>query len=80
MEDKMEFINREALRMAREVADETGTLLAGNICNTNLYDPNNPEANAEVNMITAIEEEESYPIDQLVEEFDQLDESYFLGL
>ena len=39
-----------------------------------------PAANAEVNMITAIEEEESYPIDQLVEEFDQLDESYFLGL
>ena len=36
-EDELERINKEALRMAREVADETGTLMAGNISNTNIY-------------------------------------------
>ena len=30
-------INRQALAIAKEVADETGTLLAGDICNTNVY-------------------------------------------
>ena len=34
-EDDLEKINRIALKMAREVADETGTLMAGGICNTN---------------------------------------------
>ncbi|XP_006823590.1 betaine--homocysteine S-methyltransferase 1-like [Saccoglossus kowalevskii] len=34
-------MNKDALRMAREVADETGTLMAGNICNTNLYTAEN---------------------------------------
>ena len=38
-----------------------------------------PAATAEVNTLAAAEEEE-HPLDQLVEEFDQLDESYFLGL
>jgi betaine-homocysteine S-methyltransferase len=36
-EELLEQINRQALRLAREVADETGTLLAGNVCNTNLW-------------------------------------------
>ena len=36
-EDELEQINRNALRMAREVADETGTLMAGNISNTNIF-------------------------------------------
>jgi hypothetical protein len=35
----LEEMNRQALRLAREVADESGTLVAGNVCNTNLYDP-----------------------------------------
>ena len=30
-ENDLERLNKEALRMAREVADETGTLMAGNI-------------------------------------------------
>jgi betaine-homocysteine S-methyltransferase len=38
----LEEMNRQALALAREVADESGTLLAGNICNTNLYDPQSP--------------------------------------
>ncbi len=39
-EDDLEKINRTALKIAREVADKTGTLMAGNICNTTIYDPN----------------------------------------
>ena len=38
-EDALEEINRQALRIAGEVARETGALLAGDICNTNIYDP-----------------------------------------
>ena len=40
-EDELEAINRQALRIAREVAEEYDCLLAGNICNTNIYEPNN---------------------------------------
>jgi methionine synthase I (cobalamin-dependent) len=36
-EDLLEEINRQALDIARQVADETGTLLAGNVCNTNIW-------------------------------------------
>jgi betaine-homocysteine S-methyltransferase len=43
LEHMLEPLNRGALRIAREVAYETGTLLAGNICNTNLYDPDDQE-------------------------------------
>lgn len=32
-EDALEELNHAALRIAREVAEETGSLLAGNICN-----------------------------------------------
>src|SRR5919205_533733 len=45
-EDDLERINRRALEIAREVADETGTLLAGDVCNTNVY--TGPEADATV--------------------------------
>ncbi|XP_077977731.1 betaine--homocysteine S-methyltransferase 1-like [Glandiceps talaboti] len=40
-ENEILKMNKDALRMAREVADETGTLMAGNICNTNIYAPTN---------------------------------------
>src|SRR3954447_16190734 len=33
-EGDLEPLNRQALRLAREVADEGGALVAGNICNT----------------------------------------------
>jgi betaine-homocysteine S-methyltransferase len=36
-EDQLEPLNREALKIARKVARETGTLLAGNLSNTNIY-------------------------------------------
>ena len=36
-EGDLERINRTALRLAKKVARETDTLLAGNICNTSIY-------------------------------------------
>jgi betaine-homocysteine S-methyltransferase len=38
-EKDLERINREALRIAKKVARSTGALFAGNICNSNIYDP-----------------------------------------
>ena len=38
-EDLLEPLNRGALKLAAEVARETGTLLAGNLCNTNVFAP-----------------------------------------
>ena len=38
-EDILEPLNRQALAIASRVARETGTLLAGNLCNTNVYEP-----------------------------------------
>lgn len=40
-ESDNERLNRHALKIARTVADNTGTLMAGNICNTGVYDPSN---------------------------------------
>jgi betaine-homocysteine S-methyltransferase len=38
-EDILEPLNRQALSIAARVARETGTLLAGNLSNTNVYEP-----------------------------------------
>lgn len=38
-EELLEPLNRNALKIAREVARESGALLAGNICNTNVWAP-----------------------------------------
>jgi len=38
-EDVLEPLNRQALSIAARVARETGTLVAGNLCNTNVYEP-----------------------------------------
>ncbi len=35
-------MNRRALALAKKVAAETGTLFAGDICNTNIFDPEDP--------------------------------------
>jgi betaine-homocysteine S-methyltransferase len=47
-EDDLEPLNRNALRLAREIADEGGALVAGNICNTWVYDPEDPEQSGAV--------------------------------
>jgi betaine-homocysteine S-methyltransferase len=38
-ESDLEAMNRQAVRLAREVAAEGGALVAGNVCNTWAYDP-----------------------------------------
>ena len=38
-EELLEPLNRQALALAKQVAGETGTLFAGDICNTNVFDP-----------------------------------------
>ena len=41
-EGDLEPMNRQALRIAKEVGAEHDSLVAGNICNTNVYDPDDP--------------------------------------
>ena len=41
-EGDLEAMNRRAVRIAREVAREGGALVAGNVCNTWAYDPDDP--------------------------------------
>src|SRR6266480_401570 len=44
LEGKVDEINRNAVRIAREVADEGGALVAGNLSLTWAYDPADPAA------------------------------------
>src|SRR5256885_13670895 len=44
-------MNRAALRIAKSVARRTGTLFAGDICNTNIYDPADKASIREVERI-----------------------------
>ncbi len=46
--DLLEPLNRQALKLAGEVARSTDTLLAGNVCNTNVYDPADAETHSQV--------------------------------
>jgi betaine-homocysteine S-methyltransferase len=50
-EDLVEALNRKALQIAKEVVDEfpeNNLLLAGNICNTTVYNPADPDSVLEV--------------------------------
>ena len=48
-EDLLEPLNRAALQIAREVADaQPGNLMAGNISNSNIWDPADPQRQGEV--------------------------------
>jgi len=47
-ENDLEALNRQAVRMANEVAREGDALVAGDICNTWAYDPNDKEASSKV--------------------------------
>jgi betaine-homocysteine S-methyltransferase len=47
-EDALEEINRAALGIAAGVARESGALLAGDICNTNVYEPGDQQSAATV--------------------------------
>jgi methionine synthase I (cobalamin-dependent) len=47
-ENDLEKLNRQAVRIANEVAKEGDALVAGNICNTWMYDPNNKVASSKI--------------------------------
>ena len=50
-ERDLERINRTALKLAKKVARATGTLLAGNICNTSIYGPDDAKSHKEARRI-----------------------------
>jgi betaine-homocysteine S-methyltransferase len=52
-EGDLEAMNRHAVRIAREVAEEGGALVAGNVCNTWLYDPADPQTHQAVRAMYA---------------------------
>lgn len=47
-ENDLEPMNRQALRIANEIAKEGDALVAGNICNTWAYDPNDKERTSKI--------------------------------
>ena len=59
-EHLLEEMNRQALALAKEVADETGTLLAGDICNTNVFVD---EADSRAAVRAMFEEQVSWAVD-----------------
>jgi betaine-homocysteine S-methyltransferase len=50
-EKDLEAMNHVALKIAKKVARKTQTLFAGDICNTNIYDPNDSKALKQVTRI-----------------------------
>jgi betaine-homocysteine S-methyltransferase len=60
-EDDLEPINRRALDIAKSVAAETGALFAGDICNTNIYDPADPASHRAVRAM--FEEQVGWAVD-----------------
>lgn len=50
-EDDLMELNLRALNMAKEVAVKTGTLMAGDICNTTIYHGDDPSSVEEVREI-----------------------------
>ena len=52
-EGDLEAMNRRAVRIAREVAQEGDALVAGNVCNTWAYDPDDPAAREAVRVMYA---------------------------
>src|SRR5215210_1300444 len=60
-EDALEEINRRALAIAAEVARESGALLAGDICNTNVYESGDAESAATVRAM--FEEQVAWAVD-----------------
>ena len=60
-EQELEPINRRALDIAKAVAHETGALFAGDICNTNVYDPADPASHKAVRAM--FEEQVGWAVD-----------------
>ncbi len=60
-------MNRAALGIAKRVARRTGTLFAGDLCNTNIYDPQDPGSLRDVERIFA--EQVGWAVDAGVDYF-----------
>ena len=60
-------MNKAALKIAKTVARRTGTLFAGDLCNTNIYDPGSKSALQEVERIFA--EQVGWAVDAGVDYF-----------
>jgi methionine synthase I (cobalamin-dependent) len=60
-EGDLEPINRRALILAKEVAADTGALFAGDICNTNVFDPKDPASHKAVRAM--FEEQVGWAVD-----------------
>jgi len=60
-EGDLEPINRAALDIAKSVAAESGALFAGDICNTNVYDPADPASHKAVRAM--FEEQVGWAVD-----------------
>jgi len=60
-EQDLEPINRRALELAKSVATESGALFAGDICNTNVYDPGDPASHKAVRAM--FEEQVGWAVD-----------------
>jgi betaine-homocysteine S-methyltransferase len=60
-EQDLEPINRRALEIAKSVAAESAALLAGDVCNTNIYDPADPASHRAVRAM--FEEQVGWAVD-----------------
>ncbi len=60
-EGDLEPINRRALELAKAVASDTGALFAGDICNTNVFDPK--EAASHKTVRAMFEEQVGWAVD-----------------
>ena len=60
-EQDLEPINRRALELARAVAQDSGALFAGGVCNTNIYDPADPASHKAVRAM--FEEQVGWAVD-----------------
>jgi betaine-homocysteine S-methyltransferase len=76
---ELEQLNRQAVRIANEIAREGGALVAGNICNTWSYDPSDPVASGRV-VRAQYEEQLGWAVDEgidfvIAETFDHVGEA-----
>jgi betaine-homocysteine S-methyltransferase len=65
LEDALEELNRQALRIARRAATQAQALFAGDVCNTNVYDPGDAAAHAAVRRM--FEEQVAWAVEEGVD-------------
>ena len=64
-EGDLERINQQALRIAKTVSYETGALFAGNLCNTSVYNPADPDTHTAARLLGS----GGYDVDRTAEAF-----------